>query len=106
MKIEVLYTTGCASHQLALDHLRRALRDTGMDVPIEQVAVDSDADAQAMRFPGSPTIRIDGIDVEGATAEAGGFGCNCRVYRDAGSETSYPSVDLISRALRAHGSTQ
>ena len=64
------------------------------------VLVADAAEAQTMRFIGSPTIRIDGTDVEGANAEARGYAYGCRIYTSEGGLTGWPSVEQIRKALQ------
>jgi hypothetical protein len=80
MRVEFLFWAGCPSHPKALSDLREVLRETGLDperVIVRQV--DSESEAEAERFVGSPTIRIDGVDVQPTVGEP--VGLTCRVYR-------------------------
>jgi hypothetical protein len=80
-KVELLWWEGCPSTPEALAELGRLMSELGLDpesVVVREVA--SDAQAEAERFPGSPTIRVDGRDV--APAAAGEpVGLTCRIYR-------------------------
>src|SRR5215204_862459 len=58
MRVELLYFEGCPSYLKAEETLRGVL--TREDAEIELVAVNTDEEARRLRFPGSPTIRIDG----------------------------------------------
>ena len=64
------------------------------------IQVTDPVDAQTKRFIGSPTIRIDGSDVEGPDADANGYAYGCRVYRDEGRTVGWPSVGQIRQALK------
>ena len=80
MHVELLFWAGCPSHPKALSDLRAALQDTGLDPDCAIVReVETDDDAVRERFVGSPTIRIDGLDVQPVGDEP--FGLTCRVYR-------------------------
>ena len=105
MRVELYYFTGCPSYGPALENLRSALRAERLPKDIEHITVDSEADAQAMQFLGSPTIRLDGVDLEGPADKERGCSYGCRVYRDAGEQAGYPSVKLIRSALRRSRST-
>ncbi len=100
MKVELYYFEGCPSYLEALDNLREALRLERLPEDVTLIPVESDADAQAKRFLGSPTIRIDGADVEGSEAEAKGYGFGCRIYNDNASIAGWPSVEKVRLALR------
>ena len=62
MRIELLWWEGCPSHPEALADLRRVLAEERVNDPVRLVEVDTDEQARAQRFPGSPTIRLDGED--------------------------------------------
>jgi len=64
------------------DTRREALRLEGLREDVALIRVESEGDAQTKRFVGSPTIRIDGADMEGAVAEKKGYAYACRVYAD------------------------
>ena len=64
------------------------------------IEVADPADAQARRFIGSLSIRIDGIDVEGPDAETRGYASGCPVYTGDGRTVGWPSVDRIRQALQ------
>lgn len=80
MVVEFLYWEGCPSHPRALAELREAMSELGID-PEEVVVreVPSEAHAEQERFIGSPTIRVDGVDVHPHHDEP--VGLVCRVYR-------------------------
>ena len=100
MVVELFYFTDCPSWERALENLEEAMRLEGVGVPIQRVLVPSVEDAERYRFLGSPTIRIDGVDLEGPDAERPlMFGC--RLYREADQAKGWPSVDAIQKAL--HG---
>src|SRR5215831_15728390 len=64
MVIEVLYVPGCPNHKSAIHSLKDVLRSATIDAPIQEIPVMDEAMASRLKFPGSPTIRIDGSDVE------------------------------------------
>jgi hypothetical protein len=100
MKIELFYFGGCPSYRKAADDVREALRLEGIAEDVVLVPVENEADAQAKRLIGSPTVRIDGRDIEGADADERGYGLGCRIYQDEQSIAGWPSVALVRRALR------
>jgi hypothetical protein len=105
MPIEFLYWEDCPSHPEALARLRQAMAAEGVTEAIEIIRVDTDEQAERYRFPGSPTIRIDGIDLqpEGAQGQAR---LTCRTYRtEDGRLSPLPTVTLLRRALRARRHT-
>ena len=94
MVIEVFYVPGCPNHQPAIDSLKDVLRSATIDAPIQEIAVMDEATASRLKFPGSPTIRIDGSDVESNHPEC--YGLACRLYSNG---TGVPSREILERAL-------
>ena len=105
MKIQLYYFDDCPSYQKALDNLKEALRSQELPQEVEMIPVASEDDAQAKRFIGSTTIRINGIDIEGPEAEEKGYGYGCRIYAENGRSGGWPSVEQIRQALQAARST-
>jgi hypothetical protein len=94
MRLVVLHVTDCPNLQPMLDRLRLAT-----DLPVATREVRTDADAAALGMNGSPTLLIDGIDPF-ASADQGGCGVACRLYRDQeGRIVSAPSVEQLRDAL-------
>jgi hypothetical protein len=101
MRVEFLFWEGCPSHPKALAELHSAMADVGLDPDtIVLREVGSPADAARERFVGSPTIRIDGADVQPPGVEP--FGLTCRVYhRRDGRISPTPDPADVRDALRA-----
>jgi hypothetical protein len=66
------------------------MRESGLDERIELRRVESDQAARANRFLGSPTLRIDGADVDPGAAGRGDFGLKCRLDRTAAGLSPTP----------------
>ena len=101
MEVELLFWDGCPSHPAALADLRAALDEVVGDpaaVRVREVATDAAAAAEA--FVGSPTIRIDGRDLQPPADEPSAL--TCRVYRRRdGRFSPTPDPDDLRDALRA-----
>jgi hypothetical protein len=80
VKIEFLFWEECPSHPEALALLREVMEERGVADPIDVREVLTHEEAVELGFPGSPTIRIDGRDVDQVGAEWPP-GLSCRVYR-------------------------
>ncbi len=100
-EIELLWWEGCPSTERALGELRQALREVGIDdADVRLREIQTDADAEQVGFPGSPTILIDGIDVVPAGVEEP-TGLSCRVYhRRDGRIAPTPDPDDLREGLR------
>jgi hypothetical protein len=99
VKVTFLYFEDCPSHEVALDRLRQVMAEEGTQAEIEIVKVETDEQAQRLRFIGSPTILINGDDIDPPSPDAT-YALTCRVYRLEGGRISpLPSADMIRRAL-------
>lgn len=97
--VEFLYVSDCPSHPEALALLREVLGERGLAAELDVREVRSDDEAVALGFPGSPTIRFDGHDVDQAGA-AGRPSLACRVYRlPDGRVSPLPSREQIEAAI-------
>jgi hypothetical protein len=100
MKVEILYFRGCPNHAPAVDRVREVLEQEGAPADVVEVEVKDGPTAQEMGFVGSPTIRIDGRDIEPAARQAGAFGFGCRIYADEGKRAGIPPAAWIRAALK------
>src|SRR5437868_4570818 len=99
MNVAVLYVKGCPNHVPTVERVREALQKMGVHGEIREVEVDSPDRAEATAFLGSPSVRINGIDIEPSARDARAFGLTCRTYMDGVSRTGLPSGELISTAI-------
>jgi len=100
VKVELLWFAGCPSYLRAQELLAQVLREEGVDAPIEMIQVHDDAEAIALKFLGSPTIRLNGRD---PFAEPGQdqFAMQCRVYRTPAGLKGVPTLEMLRAAVRA-----
>jgi hypothetical protein len=99
-KIEFLFWEDCPSHPGAYRLLQEVMGELGLETPIERIEVLTDDDARRLSFPGSPTIRVDGEDIDPSGAAQMGTALTCRVYvLEDGRFSPVPSKDMIRRAL-------
>lgn len=97
--IEFLYWEDCPSHERALQLLQDVIREEGVAAEIHIHLIESEHDAEMMRFPGSPTIRVNGFDIDDNPALP--VGLTCRTYWTAeGKMSPLPPRDKITRAIR------
>lgn len=100
MEIELLYFEGCPNHKKALRIIKEVLDEEGLNVPVKTREVKNVKEAVQMRFLGSPTIRIDGRDVEKEARKSLDFGMKCRIYRVRGSIKGHPSKESVREAIK------
>jgi hypothetical protein len=87
--VELLYFDGCPNYEALATHLRELLREAGEDDRIHLRSIPDEHTARRERFLGSPTVRVDGHDVEPGSSERDDFGMQCRLYAtDAGLRTT------------------
>jgi hypothetical protein len=98
--VEFLYWAGCPSHPEARELLEEVLRGRDVDVPIQVREVRTQEEARELGFPGSPTIRVDGRDVDpGGESEPPSL--SCRIYHlPNGRVSPVPTREQIEEALR------
>ena len=100
MKIEVLGFAGCPNYMPALRQVQAILESIGIQAAVEQLEVDSDEAARQTRFLGSPTIRVNGLDVEAAARQSSQFGVGCRTYVVRGKRQGRPPQQWIEDTIR------
>jgi hypothetical protein len=97
--VELLWWEGCPSHPQALEDLRAAMREQGLDPQsVEVREVRTEADAEREGFIGSPTIRVDGRDVVPPAGEPTGLSCRVYHLRD-GRVSPVPDPEDLREAL-------
>ena len=102
MKIEVLSFEGCPNKRKALERVHAALREARIErAEVTEIEVDSPERARALRFLGSPTVRVNGEDVEPDASSSLDFGLMCRTYQTESNVDGAPPTSLIARALHS-----
>jgi hypothetical protein len=97
--VEVLWWEGCPSTDKALSELRAALRELGLDPGVvRSTEMRTDEQAQQARFVGSPTILIDGADVQPPGDDPVGLSCRLYKLRD-GRISPTPDPEDVRAAL-------
>jgi hypothetical protein len=97
--VEILYFEGCPNHEPARALVERLARELRVEPEIELVEVADPEAAVALRFLGSPTVRVDGVDVEPGAAERRDFAFSCRIYRREGGASEQPDESWVRDAL-------
>jgi len=100
MRVSFLYYEECPSHDLALERLREVMAEEGISREVEVFKVETEEQARELRFVGSPTIRVDGQDIDPPIDSR--YILTCRAYRlEDGRISPLPSKDMIRHALRS-----
>lgn len=99
VRVELLWFEGCPNHIAAEALTRDVMAELGIAAPIIRVEVPDEETGIAVRFPGSPTVRINGRDIEPGFADCDDCTPRCRVYFVDGRMTGVPARDWIVKAL-------
>jgi hypothetical protein len=97
--VELLYFEGCPNHKALLPHLRDLLRSAGAGDQIQLRHIPDDGAARRDRFLGSPTVRVDGHDVEPGASERRDYGMKCRLYATGDGLRGTPLDEWVLDAL-------
>ena len=100
MKIELLYFDGCPGYKATMQLLDLILREEGIDILIDLIEVTSVEMAKQRKFLGSPSIRIDGQDIEKDARNLNDYGLKCRIYMDGGKLGGVPPEKIIREAIK------
>jgi hypothetical protein len=99
MNVEILYFEGCPNHAIALEMVRRVLDREKIQANVRSVEVANEKAAEFARFLGSPSVRVDGADIEpGREDDSPFFGC--RTYTVGGKTVGVPPEKWLVDALR------
>ena len=99
-RVEILYFDGCPNHEPARALVEQVAAELGLQPVIELVEIADGETATRLRFLGSPSVRVDGRDVEPGADERSDFVLSCRVYRSERGLVGQPEADWLRSALR------
>jgi hypothetical protein len=98
-RVDILYFEGCPNHEPARALVERLARRLRVEPEIELVEVTDPDAAFSLRFLGSPTVRVNGVDVEPGAQERRDFAFSCRIYRSEGGASEQPEESWVRDAL-------
>lgn len=98
-RVEILYFEGCPNHEAARGLVERVAAELQVEPEIDVVEVADAVAATELRFLGSPTVRVNGRDVEPGADERGDFVFSCRVYRGERGFSGQPDAGWVREAL-------
>jgi hypothetical protein len=104
--VEVLYFDGCPNHHPAIALVERISRELGISPELRLVNVPDQQAAQQLRFVGSPTIRVAGVDVDPQTAERDNYALSCRIFRTEAGVSGQPDERWVREALLREAGTR
>jgi hypothetical protein len=73
----------------------------GVSADVVEVEVIDALTARQLGFLGSPSIRVDGLDVDPTARSAQQYGFTCRTYTNRSQRTGIPPLEWVRAAVRA-----
>ena len=101
MKVELLYFDGCPVWEPAFTRLQEVLVEERLPWQAELIKIGDQADAYRHRFVGSPSIRLDGRDIDANVWPRTDYGFGHRIYQEGDRLSGIPPKEMIRSAL--HG---
>ena len=98
MQIDILYFEGCPNHVPTVERVKQIVADMGLAVPVTEVQITTPEEAQQRRFLGSPTVLVNGVDIDPNARQKTSYGLSCRVYPGM---AGLPPDDMIQAALQS-----
>ena len=92
--VSLLYFEGCPSWKAALKNLHQVLGDLNLQVEVDLIRIDTPEQAQQEKFLGSPSIRVNGVDLWPEERET--CSLSCRVYQTPEGFLGVPTVDMLA----------
>lgn len=100
MTLELLYLAGCPHRCEAVALVNSVLEAEGLPAEVQQILIRNHEDAEAHSFPGSPTVRVNGQDIERISTDRLGIGFACRTYVVDGRTLGVPPRSWLEEAVR------
>ena len=94
MTIEIISIPDCPNHDATVERVKSVLSSESLAVTVIERIVSNQAEARTVRFAGSPTVLVNGTDLEPLAEVSSNLAC--RIYSGSGG---IPSVELVKRAI-------
>ena len=99
--VEIFFFEGCPNYEGARELAEQVAAELGAEPDLRLVNVETADEARRLRFLGSPTIRVNGHDVEPGADDRSDFALSCRVYRTDSGFNGQPEESWVRDALAA-----
>jgi predicted RNA-binding protein with PIN domain len=101
--VDILYNEACEHYSKTIQYVKNVLAEEGIDAVVNEINVVTEEQAKQLNFAGSPTIRINGEDIESeAEQRQGHIRGSCRVYNYKGQMYVIPHKEFIRAALKKY----
>lgn len=97
--VEILYTDACPFWKETLKTINKVEKELNITLTVKKTKITTDEEAKRHKFPGSPTVRINGVDIDPAAKETVGY-IGCRIYMYEGRTYEYPPKKMIKTAIK------
>ena len=97
--VEILYTDACPFWKETLNTINEVMEELNISLTVKKTKITTDEEAKRHKFPGSPTVRINGVDIDPAAKETAGY-IGCRIYMYEGRTYEYPPKQMIKTAIK------
>jgi hypothetical protein len=98
VRIEILAREDCPNRGMAIIVVEKVVHETGLPAEIEIVDMADDDAAEEFRALGSPTVLVDGRDVDPAPLYDA-YSADDRIYRTHRGPCGWPQAEWIHEAL-------
>jgi hypothetical protein len=98
MQIAILYFEGCPNHTPTVERVKQIAAEMGLTVPVREVPITTPEEAEQRRFLGSPTVLVNGVDIDPHASQQARYGLSCRVYPGV---SGLPPDEMIRAALQS-----
>ena len=99
MKIELLHFRECHVYKTTLENIKEVIKEKGLDTEVNLKEIKNDKQALSNKFLGSPTVRINGMDIEPNAQKINKYSMTCRLYLENGVVNELPSKRMIRQAI-------
>lgn len=97
LRIVILGLTGCPNLESTIEMVKRAVTSLDQEAQIASELVGETDDFPKIGFRGSPTVLINGVDIEGNDSSDDAYVFGCRIYGTSGT----PPQTMIETAILA-----
>jgi hypothetical protein len=97
--IEVLFIDGCPNYVHAIERMKEVLREMNLTCEVVEIRIADSATAKSLRLIGSPTVMVNGLDIEPSARASEEFGFGCRTYVSGDQRDGLPAKQLIREAI-------
>ena len=74
IEVRILSTKGCANTPLTISRVGETAKELAVPIHIENVLITTEEEASRERFFGSPTVQINGVDLDPEKRESTAYG--------------------------------